>query len=161
MTTQAFISIKEASERYGKAEITIRRFVKSVLEKQASKQRHQVHPLPEDATKLKKQKRPFAYTISAELLKQKFGEEKDREEEKQAEMSADHYVSLLEKTNAGLLDQIKVKDQQIGALNTSLEQLSERQRETNVLMKLLQDKFILPAPAEDASKKGWWRWRKK
>ncbi|MBI3331510.1 hypothetical protein HYZ99_00945 [Candidatus Peregrinibacteria bacterium] len=157
MPTQTFLSIKEASERYGKAEITIRRFVKAVLEKHASSERKQVRPLPDEAVKLKKQKRPFAYTISEGLLREKFGAAAESAEQKKEEMSEAHYLSLLEKTNAGLLEQIKVKDQQIGALNTSLEQLSERQRETNLLMKLLQDKLILPAPQ---LKRRWWSWGK-
>jgi len=165
MTTIAdYLTIKEAAKRTNKAEITIRRFVHQVLEKKAaSAQRKQIHPLPEEAVKLKKQGKPFVYTISQTLLHEKFPlvEALEKSAEDTNNIPPTEYVNLLERTNAGLLDQLKVKDAQIGALNTSLEQLSERQRETNVLMKLLQDKFILPAPAEEAPKKGWWKWRKK
>ena len=86
---------------------------------------------------------------------------------------SDEVVGLLKKTNSSLEDQLKVKDDQIKALNQALDDLSERQRETNVLMKGLQEKFVaIPAPkkkavvapasdtdaAKKAGKPGWWLW---
>lgn len=140
-----FISIKDASIRYQKAEITIRRFVRSILDQEKAAERLQIHPLPADAVKLKKLKKPFAYTISEELLQKQFG----------AVMSgaASHgqgsYVHLLEHTNTSLEGQLKVKDEQIRVLAQAIDDLSERQRETNVLMKGLQERFLLSAPKED------------
>lgn len=47
-------------------------------------------------------------------------------------------------------DQITVKDGQIAALNRTLDQTIERDRETNVLLKLLQEKiFRIEAPGHD------------
>src|SRR3989338_1952871 len=163
MNTAEFISIKEAAERYSKAEITIRRFVRTVVENAAAKERKEIRPLPQEAEKLKKQKRPFAYTISTELLVKKFGADIAQAQAKKQEAAHPEFDKLIERMNSGLLEQLKVKDEQIKALNTSLEQLSERQRETNVLMKILQERLLLPAQTETAAteKKGWWSlWKK-
>lgn len=146
-TAAPFISIKDASIRYQKAEITIRRFVRSVLEQEKNVDRALIHPLPTDAVKLKKSKKPFAYTISEELLKRHFGDTGSAH----ATPSSAHgsYVHLLERTNLNLGDQLKVKDEQIRVLAQAIDDLSERQRETNVLMKGLQERFLLSAPKED------------
>ena len=142
-----FISIKDASIRYQKAEITIRRFVRSVLEQEKHADRQLVYPLPMDAVKLKKSKKPFAYTISEDLLKRHYGDG--------ASAPSPHahgpasYVHLLERTNVNLGDQLKVKDEQIRVLAQAIDDLSERQRETNVLMKGLQERFLLSGPAEE------------
>ena len=157
MQPQEFLSIKEAAERYSKAEITIRRFVRNVLKNSSAKERQMIRPLPDEAAKLKKKGRPFAYTINESLLKEKFFAEQGMEKTPKAEIPPAEYMSLLQRTNAGLLEQLKVKDDQIKALNSSLEGLSERQRETNVLMKILEERLLLPAPTV---KKSWWAWGK-
>lgn len=159
MHTQEYLSIKEAAERYSKAEITIRRFVRNVLKSTASHERKLIRPPPHEAMKLKKQKRPFAYTINSALLSEKFSAESAPKVGKHTEIPPAEYMSLLQRTNTGLLEQMKVKDDQIKALNSTLESLSERQRETNVLMKILEERLLLPAPV--AEKKNWWkRWKK-
>src|SRR3989338_5719143 len=141
-----FISIKDASIRYQKAEITIRRFVRSVLEQEKNADRQLVYPLPSDAVKLKKSKKPFAYTISEDLLKRHYGEVGASA----ATSGSSHgsYVHLLERTNLNLGDQLKVKDEQIRVLAHAIDDLSERQRETNVLMRGLQERFLLSGPTD-------------
>ncbi|MEK7591533.1 MAG: hypothetical protein AAB489_05010 [Patescibacteria group bacterium] len=159
MQTQEFLSIKEAAERYSKAEITIRRFVRNVVKSTASHERKLIRPLPDEAGKLKKQKRPFTYTINNALLNEKFSAEAAPKSGKKTEIPPAEYMSLLERTNAGLLEQMNVKDDQIKALNSTLESLSERQRETNVLMKILEERLLLPSPAQaqTAARKRWWK----
>jgi hypothetical protein len=145
--TAPYISIKDASIRYQKAEITIRRFVRSVLEKEKTAEREMIHPLPQDAVKLKKLKKPFAYTISDELLKKQFGEGSAAPQSHGTSQGS--YVHLLEHTNRSFEQQLQVKDEQIRVLAQAIDGLSERQRETNVLMKGLQERFLLSAPKED------------
>jgi (2Fe-2S) ferredoxin len=146
-TRAPFISIKDASIRYQKAEITIRRFVRSVLEKEKAAERLMIHPLPQDAVKLKKMKKPFAYTISSDLLKKQFGEGNAAPQSHGSAQGS--YVHLLEHTNRSFEQQLQVKDEQIRVLAQAIDGLSERQRETNVLMKGLQERFLLSAPKED------------
>lgn len=155
-STSEFLSIKDAAIRYQKAEITIRRFVRSVIEKERSKERNLVHPLPQETLRLRKQKRPFSYTICKELLEKHYGvptlpgAQKNRPEEQ-------GYLSLLEQTNSAFAEQLKVKDDQIRSLSQAIDGLSERQRETNILMKGLQERFLLPEATVTNAKKSWWK----
>lgn len=171
-STTEFISIKDAALRYQKAEITIRRFVRSVLAKEKSTERTLVHPLPQDVHKLRKQNRPFTYQIAADLLEKHYGVQ--AAEPAHSAKRPDAYMHLLERTNTNLEEQLKVKDEQIRVLAQAIDDLSERQRETNILMKGLQERLLLPSPAEEVvdaesrlsktkqkkspkKKRGWWK----
>lgn len=56
-------------------------------------------------------------------------------------------ISLLKETTGFLRDQLKVKDEQIKDLGGKIDQLIERDRETNFILKSLQDKvFVLEQP---------------
>lgn len=62
-------------------------------------------------------------------------------------------VTLLKETTEMLRGQLKVKDDQIKNLDEKIGQLIERNRETNILLKGLQDKVgLLEAPKGDFSK---------
>lgn len=146
MADMQFLTIKEASDRYQKAEITIRRFVRNILKEENGAMREHLQPTPVEVDKLKKKSKPFTYSISEDLLMKHFGAaaeagQKTKKGSKQ-EQSPD-YVDLLKKTNDGLIEQMRVKDEQIRALNASLDDLGERQRETNVLMRGLQQQLLL------------------
>ncbi len=52
-------------------------------------------------------------------------------------------IVLLKETTGMLRDQLKVKDDQIKNLDDKIGQLIERNRETNILLKGLQDKMVL------------------
>ncbi|MBM3230887.1 hypothetical protein FJZ28_01010 [Candidatus Peregrinibacteria bacterium] len=150
-----FLSIKEAAERYSKAEITIRRFVRNAVRQEKGTDRQGIHPLPAEAAKLKKGKKPFSYTISSGLLEKHFA---DTQTKKSAtkQTASDPYLSLLESTKNTLERQLQVKDDQIKLLSQAIDDLSQRQRETNILMKGLQEQLLLTSGKD---KKRWWqRW---
>ncbi len=161
MTTGTdFLTIKEAADRYAKAEITIRRFVRNVVQENDKADREMVMPTTTEVQKLKKQSKPFSYKINGALLEKYFGENSQKADAqnkkgKKGTESNVEFVNLLRKTNDGLLEQLSVKDQQIRALNQSLDELTERQRETNILMKGFQEQFLLGAAKPE--KKKWWR----
>lgn len=153
--TDTFLSIKEAAERYSKAEITIRRFVRNVVQEEKGQARQGIRPLPGEVNKLKKSKKPFSYTISGDLLQKHFG---DAMAAAARPTSDDPYVGLLERTNGTLQSQLQVKDDQIKLLSQAIDDLSQRQRETNILMKGLQEQLLLTSGKE---KKSWWKvWSK-
>jgi len=162
MSTE-YLTIKEASERYQKAEITIRRLVRRIVKESQEAERVMVRPSKGEVTKLKKKRSPFSYTVSTKVLEKYYGAQEEAKDEadhkEQAKpMSQGEFVDLLRVTNQGMQDQLKVKDEQIRALNQALDDLGERQRETNVLMKGLQEKLFLAAPVVDGKeKKRWWR----
>ena len=154
--SDAYLSIKDAAERYSKAEITIRRFVRNVIREEKGHARQGIRPLPGEVSKLKKSKKPFSYTISGELLQKHFGLETS--DAAPSKLSDTPYIALLEKTNAALQGQLEVKDGQIKLLGQAIDDLSQRQRETNILMKGLQEQLLLTSGKE---KKGWWKlWSK-
>lgn len=64
----------------------------------------------------------------------------------------DEIVTLLKETTEMLRDQLRVKDNQIKNLDDKIGQLIERNRETNILLKGLQDKMVLlEKPKSDRS----------
>jgi chromosome segregation ATPase len=163
--SSAFVSIKEASDKYQKAEITIRRLVRQVVSKKKHKDRLLIRPSVTQVEKLKKQKKPFSYSINTKLLEKTYGDiieaAKDavlpkgdpiqkKKDEKERQEGIEEVFKM---ANAQLENQLKVKDDQIRALNQALDDLSERQRETNILMKGLQEKLLIEAP----KKRRWWR----
>ncbi len=61
-------------------------------------------------------------------------------------------ITLLKETTGVLKDQLTIKDKQIESLSGKIDQLIERSRETNILIKGLQDKILLlGTPKEPAS----------
>lgn len=166
--SDAFMTIKEAAEKYQKAEITIRRFVRSVVQKNDENDRQFIQPAPEEVEKLKKKSKPFSYTISNELLAKHFADQvmaakAGKKPSASGEAQGGEYVSLLRKTNESLEEQLRVKDHQIRTLNQSLDNLGERQRETNVLMKGLQEQMLLKSGTgvvegeTSEEKSAWWK----
>ena len=162
MTTDTeFMTIKEAAEKFGKAEITIRRFVRNVVKENDQWERSQISPAPSAVEKLKKQSKPFSYKIGSELLEKHYAEDESEKHTRSSKKSkasnkSDDYVILLERTNDSLNAQLKVKDDQIGALNQSLDELTERQREANILMKGMQERFLLSSGIHPELKRKWY-----
>lgn len=160
MTTSetTYLSIKEAAERYSKAEITVRRLVRTIVNDLKHGDRHMITPDAQEAQKLKSKRRPFSYSVSAELLEKHFGASAQAPRAVKLSHGPD-YIRLLEKTNETLQDQVRVKDDQIRSLQNSIDGLSERQREMNILMKGLQQQLLLTTgkKPEDGEKKSWWK----
>lgn len=158
-----FLSIKEAAERAEKAEITIRRYVQSVVkDKPKSAHRKLIQPTPTEVRSLKKQKRPFSWKISEELIAKQFKQEKEsktsvKPAKKGKEDTA--FLSTLQSELEGKKEQMKVKDDQIKALTEIVYSLNERMREGNVLMASLQKHLALPEgndeKDEKKAKKSW------
>lgn len=158
-TATPTLSIKEAADRYQKAEITIRRLVRAIVKDAESPDRHLITPDPVEAKKLQSKRKPFSYTLSLELLERHFAGAGTKAAKSPAQNS--EYIRLLEQTSEGLKAQLNVKDEQIKSLQNSIEGLSERQREMNILMKGLQQQLMLSSGQPAAEKKSWWNpWKK-
>jgi len=89
----------------------------------------------------KKEKSP----IEKEAINLKLDQQKDNDaDEALSQKRNDGEIILLLKETTGMLrDQLKVKDDQIRNLDDKVGQLIERNRETNILLKGLQDKIML------------------
>lgn len=158
------ITIKEAASKYDKAEITIRRLIRSIVKNEESPDREFIYPKPAEVQKLKQQQKPFTYSVDQILLDKVYGEvakveeAKKKIEAKKEEFDQSEYFALLK-------EQLAVKDEQIRSLNSSLDEMTVRSRETNILMKGMQEKLLqLPSEQETvvdskpAKKGGWWFW---
>ena len=144
-----FITIREATKLTDKPDITIRRLIRHLLK--------QNNP---EATQMIKQEHTgggFIYKINKDcLLKElkisepvKEPEPKEKKEipksrEKAGNIETPEMVREVIKT---LKSQIYIKDKQIDSLGNKIDNLIERDRETNIILKGLQDRvFMLETP---------------
>lgn len=158
-----YLTIKEAADRAGKAEITIRRFVQSVVKEQArSPKRKLIQPTPAQVQDLKKRKQPFSWKIADDLIEKHYAQ--DASTAKKAGTSSKATMGMPETLQRELQSkegQLQIKDEQIKALTEIVQSLNERMREGNVLMASLQQHLALPeARSEDkedetSEKKSW------
>lgn len=145
-----FLTISEAEKFTGKSRSTLRRFIDTIVKTENSPDRTLLQPTPEEVIALHDQNQPFAWKISEELLRRQFlkPDETDtaageKGSEASPESDSSRLVSVLEKSVAMLERELNEKNNQIAAMN-------ERLRESNILMKDLQQRVALP-PAKDAS----------
>ena len=142
-----FLTISEAEKFTGKSRSTLRRFIDAVVKADPSPDRHLLLPSIEEVLALREQTQPFAWKISEELLRRQFlkPDETISEKGSDAPVGSDssRLVAVLEKSVAMLERELAEKNNQIAAYN-------ERLRESNILMKDLQQRLALPAPKPEA-----------
>ena len=118
-----YLSIKEAAEKYKKAEITVRRLVRAIVNDDHSEDRGMISPPPSKATKLKAKRKPFSYSVDTALLEKHFGASTGAPRAMRLEHGP-QYIRLLEQTTDTLQKQMDVKDEQIKSLQASIQGLS-------------------------------------
>jgi hypothetical protein len=169
-----FLTIREAAERTGHSTHKIRRLIKSIAEQPTHSDRGDVEPSAADVARLDAQGVQFTWRVAEELVRRKLGDVPtsiaaggSRGGESGDLFSlAQRALAAQEAATSHLVEQLRVKDEQIAALN-------DRLRESNVLMASLQKqlpepkKVIAGAATTDkprpqqgsgkAKKKGWLR----
>jgi len=95
-------------------------------------------PLSVVADAKKEKKSIEKETVGTEMIQNKEADELRLQKNNDGEI-----ILLLKETTGMLRDQLKVKDDQIKNLDDKVGQLIERNRETNILLKGLQDKIML------------------
>lgn len=142
-----FITIREATKLTDKPDITIRRLIRHLLK--------QNNP---EATQMIKQEQAgggFIYKINKDyLLKElKISEPvKEPEEKKEIPKNRENTGNIetpeiVREVIKTLKSQIYIKDKQIDSLGNKIDNLIERDRETNIILKGLQDRvFMLETP---------------
>jgi len=154
-----FITIRQATELTGKADITIRRLIRRLIK--------QNNPETIQMIRQKQAGKNFIYKINRDLLFKELKMNEPVQEIKEKKESFDtrkkeqteipETVEILKAKNEiinilkGELykkdGQMKTKDWQIGSLGKKIDNLIERDRETNILLKGLQDRvFMLESP---------------
>jgi hypothetical protein len=135
------LTIREAAEKTGHSPHKIRRLIKSIADQPANDDRSQVEPSPADVERLTAEGVQFTWRINEELVRRVLGEAVTTVADQKPPVGVGESAELLhliqraidakEHAEARLFEQLRVKDEQISALN-------ERLRESNVLMASLQ-----------------------
>ena len=132
--TKTDLTLKEVCQVLGKSKRTVSRYIKKGLIK------------PEI---IKSQKGSLEYRfVQADLESLKIpGTDKIRQDirgdTRQAIRQDSEVITLLKETTQVLKDQLIIKDKQIKSLSGKIDQLIERSRETNVLLRGLTNKVLM------------------
>jgi hypothetical protein len=146
-----FITIKEASKIAGKSELTIRRLIKKAL--LSPTDRKLIKREPQSNSK----NSPFVYKlhkslitqVSSQVISQMITQAEPLTSQARgkhkggATQVSSQMISQMGDTIGILKAQLEVKDTQIKDLSHKVGEFIERQRETNILLKGLQDKMLL------------------
>lgn len=137
------LTIREASERTGHSPHKIRRLIKTVVGQPDHKDRNEIEPNKKDVARLLGEGVQFTWRINEEFVRRDLGDVAEiRRNENLGKSSttgdSSELLTLLqritdakEQAEARLFEQLRIKDEQIAALN-------DRLRESNVLMASLQ-----------------------
>ena len=159
-----FLTIKQAAELTNKSTITIRRLIKLLLTQNNPEVIHLI--------KQKQGRGGFIYKVKQDLIRQKYNlpNQKDKQkenlptqkikddqitQEQKPEPSSKANVSIeVLEAKAEIINllkgelykkdnELKTKNWQIGSLGKKIDNLIERDRETNIILKSLQDKVLM------------------
>lgn len=144
-----FLTVKEAMKLVGKSESTIKRLLREITGDADHEDRDLIQPSHADVEDRRKAGEPYIWKISSEILEKRYPQEGSEEGEN---VSTARPVE--NEIIAVLREQLQSKDRQIVTLEKQMDkkddQISnhnERMRETNVLMRDLQQRLVIAAPA--------------
>ena len=137
-----FLTIREAAERTGHSTHKIRRLIKSIAEHPTDADRGDIEPSAADVARLDADGVQFTWRVAEELVRRKLGDVPTAAfaTNGKREGESGDFVALMQRVTTQLTEQLRVKDDQIAALN-------ERLRESNLLMASLQQQLPEPKKA--------------
>ncbi|MCA9095096.1 MAG: hypothetical protein KDA68_16535 [Planctomycetaceae bacterium] len=150
------LTVTEARKLTGKSDSTIKRMIREVTADPKHSERSFILPSHEEVERRKAAGEPYVWKIDRELLRRRFDapepEAADDAPTASTSGGGEHDVVL-----QVLREQLKSKDEQLRTLETQLDRkdeqisnLNERMRESNVLMKELQQRLAIAAPAKSS-----------
>lgn len=153
------LTVKEATKLTGKSDSTIKRLIREITKDSDHEDRGHILPPPDEVERRREAGEPYIWKIERTLLLKRFppeGELPPEESENPKSAPADIPQAAIIDV---LQEQLRSKDQQIGTLETQLDRkddqiqnLNERMRESNVLMKELQQRLAITAPATSSDR---------
>ena len=147
------LSIRDACEFTGLSESTIKRLIRDIAKDKGHPDRSLILPSHKELERKKKAGEPYRWKLDRELLVKHYPAESENgqgagKSQAAGSVTADTLTDVLR----GQLDS---KDQQLRTLETQLDRkdeqivaLNERMRESNILMKELQQKVAIAPPAQ-------------
>lgn len=147
-----YLTVKEAMKLVGKSESTIKRLLREITKQDDHEDRDLIQPSHSDVEERRKAREPYIWKISSDLLEKRYPKENAEQGTEAAERTSTTR-SVDNEIIAVLRDQLESKDRQIQTLENQLDkkdvQISnqhERMRETNTLMRDLQQRLVIAAP---------------
>ena len=150
------LSVSEAREFTGKSESTIKRLLREIVADPQHVDRLFILPSAEEVERRKAAKEPYVWKIDRQLLMRRFPQEDAVESGGVTEGGP--VMTHVELVMQVLQEQLKSKDEQMRTLEKQLDRkddqiasLNERMRESNVLMRELQQRLAIAPPKPVAS----------
>lgn len=145
-----FLTVKEAAQLVDKSPSSIRRILYPIIHSESHPDRDQVEPSAADALALRVKGESFPWRLSEELLRRAVPVESVAEHGSHAASNRSGSSSAEVELLAMLRRELDIKNQQIALQNGLMKQhaeliggLSERLREGNVLIAILQQRLSL------------------
>ena len=146
------LSVSEARHFTGKSESTIKRLLREITGDPAHPDRLLILPPPEEVERRRAAKEPYVWKIDRQLLLRRFpadevsGANGNAPPQPSSAIPSELVLQVLQ-------EQLKSKDEQLRTLETQLDRkddqianLNERMRESNVLMRELQQRLAIAPP---------------
>ncbi len=152
------LSVTEARKLTGKSDSTIKRMIREIVQDAGHAERSFILPSHDEVERRKKSNEPYVWKIDRELLRRRFdvGGQSAEPVEAPPQAAGGGEQSIVFQV---LREQLKSKDDQLRTLETQLDRkddqisnLNERMRESNILMKELQQRLAIAAPAPQPSR---------
>jgi hypothetical protein len=147
------LSVSEARTFTGKSESTLKRMLREIVIQPNHPDRPFILPSPEEVERRKAENEPYAWKIDRALLLRRFPVENSAQQGSGGPPVTEVRNASPELMLQILREQLSSKDQQIRTLETQLDRkdeqigsLNERMRESNVLMRELQQRLAIAPP---------------
>jgi cell division septation protein DedD len=152
------LSLSEARTVTGKSESTLKRLLREIVTNPDHPDRPFILPSVEEIERRKAANEPYVWKIDRQLLLRRFPADEPMTPPNRGATGGPAGAAPEDIMLQVLRDQLESKDRQIQTLEVQLDRkdeqisnLNERMRESNVLMRELQQKLALPSPHSQAS----------
>lgn len=152
LSMDQYTTVREAVKLSGKSESTIKRLIHEIVNDEQHPDRSMILPTKDELERRRAAGEPYVWKIDQALLIRRFPKAESIEEGSQPSSSSKD-VQQAGTVIEVLREQLQSKDRQLQTLETQLdrkdqqiENLNERMRESNVLMRELQQKLAIAGP---------------
>lgn len=150
-----FATVAEARKLTGKSESTIKRLLREIVADPQHPDRGSIHPGHQDVERLRASGEPYVWMIDEALLLRRFppklAESPEVSNSAPNKPSVELVIQVLQQQLGSKDVQIRSLEKQLDRKDDQIINLNERQRETNILMRQLQERLALAPPLENFS----------